>query len=74
MRDLENEFEVPKSVKLKISKTIVVLENGDPTRIKLNKALNELESLGDDMNLQPMTRTALLGVLSMIESKTNTLR
>lgn len=71
LRGLEQDFEVPRSVKLKITQAIGVLENGDPLRIKLNRALHDLESLGEDNNLQPMTRTALLSVLSLIESKAN---
>jgi len=59
---------VPKSVKLKLNQTIQSLDS-DSTRLKLNKAISTLESIGEDVNLQPMTRTAVLGVLSLIESR-----
>ncbi|MEK6823197.1 MAG: UPF0147 family protein, partial [Nanoarchaeota archaeon] len=74
LRELEQEGDVPRSVKSKINQTITNLQAQDVTRMQLNKAMNDLETLGEGCNLQPLTRTALLSVLSLIESTANTLR
>ena len=74
LRELEQDQEVPRNVKSKLSLTISRLQTPEVMSVKLNRALHELESLGDNCNLQPMTRTSLMSVLSLIESKTQALR
>lgn len=68
LRELEQDSEVPKSARIKLNKTIANIQTG-ATRVQLSQVISTLESIGEDANLQPMTRTAVLGVLSLIESK-----
>lgn len=58
---------VPRNVKEKIEKTIAILNEKGEISIKVNRALHELEEVADDINLQPYTRTRLLGVVSVLE-------
>lgn len=69
LRELEQDNEVPKSARLKINQTITNLQGTKADRISLNQAISTLEVIGEDSNLQPMARTAVLGVLSLIESR-----
>jgi uncharacterized protein (UPF0147 family) len=74
LRQLGDDTDVPKSVKQRIETCIRCLETSETPHIRLSKALHNLEDLGDNSNLQPMTRTQLLGVMSLIESKAHSLR
>ncbi len=73
LRQLGEDSDVPKSVKQRIETSIRCLETTETPHLKLSKALHNLEDL-DSCNLQPMTRTQLLGVMSLIESTAQSLR
>ena len=70
LESLGEDSGVPKSVRVKVSTTLRILneENGDSDSIRLNKALQELEDLSSDNNLQQMTRTQILSIVSLLES------
>jgi uncharacterized protein (UPF0147 family) len=74
LRQLGEDSDVPKSVKQRIETSIRFLETQEKPHLKLSKALHNLEDLGDNCNLQPMIRTQLLGVMSLIESTAQSLR
>ena len=67
LRELECDSCVPKNVKTRILKTIEVLEQKEEASIKVSKALNELESITEENNMQPMTRTQIFSVVSVLE-------
>jgi uncharacterized protein (UPF0147 family) len=73
LRQLGEDSDVPKSVKQRIDTCIRCLETTETPHLKLSKALHNLEDL-DSYNLQPMTRTQLLSVMSLIESTAYSLR
>ena len=57
----------PKNVKERMNKIVDILKNGDETSIKINKALNELDGIASDSNLQQFTRTQIWNVVSLLE-------
>jgi uncharacterized protein (UPF0147 family) len=67
LRELKNDITVPKNVRLKIEKVIEVLNSNLEMPIKVSKALNELEVIADDVNLQSYTRTQIWNVISALE-------
>lgn len=67
LQELESDNTVPKNIKAKISTTIKVLHEDSDLGIKINRALNELDELTDDNNIQPYTRTQIWNIVSMLE-------
>ncbi len=68
MREISEDNTLPKNVKQKMGVVIELLtENGD-TSMMINKAMNELEELVEDRNLQAYSRTQLYNVISQLES------
>ena len=63
----EDEF-VPKNVRSRISQTIQVLSQDGEVSIRVSKALSELESLSDDSNVEPHTRSQLFNIVSLLEA------
>ena len=55
----------PKNARSKIANTIVMLEQTGTTNV--SKALGELESISDDVNIPPHLRTQLFSVVSLLE-------
>lgn len=52
---------------MKIEKAIGILRKNSEITIKVSKALNELEEVADDVNLQSYTRMQVLNVISALE-------
>lgn len=67
LRELEQDNQVPKNVKTRITSTITVLEQDAETPIKVSRALQELEQLADDNNMQAYTRTQIFNIVSLLE-------
>jgi uncharacterized protein (UPF0147 family) len=67
LRELEQDNQVPKNIKTKIISTISVLEQAGEMPIKVSKALQELEQLTDDNNMQAYTRTQIFNIVSLLE-------
>ena len=67
LNELKEDAAVPKNVKLKIEKVIGILKKNSEVTIKVSKALNELEEVADDVNLQSYTRTQVWNVISALE-------
>lgn len=68
LNELQDDSAVPKNVKLKISHIISVLEHDGDNSIKIDKALQELDEINEDVNIQAFTRTQLWNVVSLLES------
>jgi len=68
LEELHQDMSVPKNIKQKIENTIKVLKENTELSIKVNKALNELDEVGDDSNMQAYTRTQLWNIISMLET------
>jgi uncharacterized protein (UPF0147 family) len=67
LNEMINDNTVPKNVKIKIQATISALNEEAEASIRINKALNELDELTDDVNIEPYTRTQLWNIVSMLE-------
>ncbi|MFH1133707.1 MAG: UPF0147 family protein [Nanoarchaeota archaeon] len=65
--ELRDDSSVPRNVKAHLDAAEKELRKGDERVIKVNKALNHLEEIADDTNLQSYTRTQLLCIVSMLE-------
>jgi len=67
LSELKDDVTVPKNVRLRVEKVIRVLNDKTENDIKVSKALNELEEIADDVNLQSYTRTQVWNVISALE-------
>ncbi len=65
--ELKDDAAVPRNVRLKIEKIAELLNGETEVQIKVSKALNELEEIADDVNLQSYTRTQVWNVISVLE-------
>lgn len=67
--ELQEDTTVPKNIKIKLQAISSMLkeEKVDP-RMVINKVLDQLEELSEDVNLQAYTRTQLWNIVSMLES------
>lgn len=66
--ELQDDNTVPKNVKERVHAVIETLKDEKlEVSIKVNKALQLLDSLSEDSNLQSYTRTQLWNVVSMLE-------
>lgn len=65
LNELKDDACVPKNIKTRIDKVILILNSSDS--LNVNKALDMLDNIGDDVNLQPFARTQIWNVVSMLE-------
>lgn len=63
---LSDDSSVPKNAKVKISNTVELLQNGNG-KIGVSKAMHEIETLSDDVNMPAHLRTQLFQVVSLLE-------
>lgn len=69
IQDLTEDNTVPKNIKDKLNEISSMLKAEDEEiSLKVNKALHELDDIAADSNMQPYTRTQLLGIASALES------
>ena len=68
LQELLEDSNVPKNVKTKVQSTMDALNKEGDNPMKISRALHELEEAGEDTNLDGITRTQLLGVISMLSS------
>jgi uncharacterized protein (UPF0147 family) len=67
--ELQGDNSVPKNIKAKLQSVATILKNGEEeTAVKVNKALDELEEISDDANIQSYTRTQIWNIVSLLES------
>ncbi len=67
LRELEQDNQVPKNVKATIANTIKALEQDGEMSIKVSRALQQLEQLTEDNNMQAYTRTQIFNIVSLLE-------
>ncbi len=68
LEELRTDNTVPKNIKQKIAGIIESLKDGKELSMKINRALNELDEISDNNNIQPYTRTQIWNVVSLLES------
>jgi uncharacterized protein (UPF0147 family) len=67
LAELKDDATVPKNVRLKVERVMEMLKGQTEMQIKVSKALNELEEIADDVNLQSYARTQVWNVISALE-------
>ena len=67
LQELDQDPSTPKNVKAKLQSTIKVLNEKSELSIKVSKALNELEYITEDVNVQSYTRTQIFNIVSLLE-------
>jgi len=67
LEDLREDMTVPKNIRTKIEETIEILKEDTKLSIKINKALNYLDEIASDVNLQSYTRTQIWNLISIFE-------
>ena len=67
LNEILEDQSVPKNVRAQIQKIIASLKDGSEISIKLSKAMNELDDISSDVNIQSFTRTQIWNVVSSIE-------
>lgn len=70
LTELLNDNTVPRNVKGKIEQIISFLNEEKELSLRVNKALNILDEISDDNNMQAYTRTQIWNIASMLESLT----
>jgi uncharacterized protein len=68
LTELLEDTTVPKNVKSKIKTIIESLNESKDLSLSINKALNILDEISDDNNLQTYTRTQIWNIASLLES------
>lgn len=69
LKQLQEDNTIPRNVKSKFDEMIRLLSNKEEEHgLRINKALNVIEGISEDANLQPYTRTQIWNVASMLES------
>lgn len=67
LEEIANDTSVPKNVKDKVAIVIKILKNEGDLKVNVNKALNELDEVADDPNLESYTRSLVWNIVSMLE-------
>lgn len=67
LAEVKEDSTVPRNVRAKIESIIATLKEDTELSIKVNKALNELDSISSDVNLQAYTRTQIWNIMSVLE-------
>jgi uncharacterized protein (UPF0147 family) len=71
LSQIEEDSSIPKSVRAKVKCAIHALqeENGKSIEVKIDKALQELDELSDDPNIQSFTRSQIWEIVSSLSSQ-----
>ena len=65
--EIKEDVSVPRNVRTKIESIIIVLKEDTELSIKINKTLNDLDEISNDVNLQAYTRTQIWNAISLLE-------
>ncbi len=68
LEDLKEDTTLPKNIKIKLDHIQNVLSEEKDPILKINTALNELDDITNDSNIQAYTRTQLWNISSLLES------
>lgn len=68
MQELLEDPVVPKNVKSKVENAMKSLKDKTDIKLRVNKALDELDDVSDDINIEPYTRSQIWNLVSALES------
>ena len=67
LNEIQEDATVPRNVRTKIESVVISLKEETEISIKISKALNELDEVSSDINLQAYTRAQIWNVMSVLE-------
>ena len=67
LNEIQDDGTVPRNVRTHIQDIISILKNETELSIKVNKALNTLGEIANDVNLQSYTRAQIWNIMSILE-------
>ena len=67
LNEIQTDGTVPRNVRTKIEVIITTLKDNSELSIKINKTLNELDEIANDINIQSYTRMQIFNVVSLLE-------
>ena len=67
LSEVQDDSTVPRNVRLQVQGILVSLRDATEMSIKVNKALNMLDEISGDVNLQAYTRTQIWNIMSVLE-------
>ena len=65
---LQDDTTLSRNIRLRLQEVFDILSNSEEEPIKINKALDKIETLSDDSNIESYARTQILNLASMLES------
>ena len=65
---LQDDTTLSRNIRLRLQEVFNILSNSEEESIKINKALDKIETLSDDSNIESYARTQILNLASMLES------
>jgi len=69
LSQIKEDLSVPKNVRIRMDNAIQALQDKNMNiKVKVDKSLQELESLDEDPNIPVYTRTQIWDVVSLLES------
>jgi len=69
LTQIQEDVSVPKNVRIKIENAMLALQDGQINlKVKIDKSLQELDSLDEDPNIPVYTRTQIWNIVSLLES------
>ena len=71
LNEIQEDATVPRNVRTKIEAIISSLKEEAEISIRVSKALNELDGVASDINLQAYTRTQIWNIMSALEKMIN---
>ena len=70
LTQIESDDNLPKSVKIKVKSAMDSLNNKEKVlNLRIDRSLEELESIADDPNLPDYTRMQIWSIVSLLESR-----
>lgn len=67
IREINDDDTTPRNIKAKMSHILDILKEDSDNPTKKNKALNELDEIVSDNNIQQYTRTQIWNIVSLLE-------
>ena len=67
LNEIQEDASVPRNVRTQVQIIINILKENNELSIKINKSLNQLDEIVNDVNLQSYTRTQLWNIMSLLE-------
>jgi len=67
LNEIQADATVPRNVRMRIESIANTLREKAEVSIRINKAVNELDELANDVNLQSYTRTQIWNAMSVLE-------